>query len=135
MKKFLDYYRLSNRHRHSWFNLKWRLFVVLLLALFMAIIKDYLTGGYASYVIFSPVTQSTAPFLNGVATTTLFYWFFVGIIVGAFTAWLIFEGEYALGMYKTVKRMEREALEAMGMEKTVAKPRKAAANAKKSRRN
>lgn len=110
VKRFFEYYNLASKSRSSWFNIKWRIFVVLLVAAFMLIIKDYLQARYMFYVVLDPATKVVATFQSGVAYAMMFYWFFVGIITGAFAAWLLFEGEYALGIYHTAVKMEHEII-------------------------
>ncbi len=128
-RKFLDYYRYASLNRRSWLSIKWRLFVVLLLMSFMLVVQEYLRFKYVAEIAASPESFLVAEFI----LSKVFYWFFVGIMAGALAAWLIFEGEYAIGVYKMAQKMEHSVIQRLQRATHLPVPEKKHAQKKKKR--
>ncbi len=71
-------------------------------------------------MVIDPATQS----VSGSAVDKMFYWFFSGTMFGAFFAWLMYEGEYALGVYKTASKIEKEILDKVKLDLQYSKKNK-----------
>jgi hypothetical protein len=99
---FLAAYKQTHFNRAFWVSPKWRLFVVLLVIATMFLVQDYLTGKYLAEFKESPLAFE--------ALDKVMYWFGVGIVVGAAALFLMFEGEFAIGMWNHLRRAEQAAL-------------------------
>jgi|GEM_PF-1751145 len=115
--RFAKVYRHADKQRQPWFNAKWRLLVILATMISALLIRDYLEGKYLAEF----VATSVPVFL---VLDKVIYWFLVGIIFGAMAMWLMFEGEFAIGLYKSLshyeKQVEREFGGLLNKEKTPA---------------
>ncbi len=101
---FLAAYKQTHFNRAFWVNPKWRLFVVLAVMASMFLVQDYLTGKYLAEFKDSPLAY--------LALDKAMYWFGVGIVVGAAAMFLMFEGEFAIGVWNQLKRAEQAAVHA-----------------------
>ncbi|MFH0835674.1 MAG: hypothetical protein V1834_00755 [Candidatus Micrarchaeota archaeon] len=107
VKALWGYYKTAHQTRFQFYNLTWRVIVVLLAALSMFFIYDYLTWKYTF-----PVVLSGASFL---LADKLFYWFMVGVFFGIVAMGLIYEGEYLINLNKFGKEVEKETIRAIGL--------------------
>lgn len=108
-KKFLHFYGVAHRSRSTWYNLKWRAIVILLVGILIIFVQDYLNAKYALPVLY-----------NGRETLLsekLFYWFMTGLFAGLISFALLFEGEFILGVRRLHKQMEEGLTKLEGKEK------------------
>lgn len=119
LKNFLGLYRHANQHRRTLTSLKWRAFAVLLLISFMLVIKEYLTQKYLAEFAENPLAY--------LILDKVYYWFIAGTIIGIAFSWLLYEGEFVIGVWKLTKSIEHNAMKGMakivGARKTKKKKR------------
>ena len=104
---FVDAWKVAGNARKHWFNAKWRLLVVLLLIASALLVRDYLEDKYVAE--FAATTVPVYLVLDKV-----FYWFLVGVVFGGAAAALMFEGEFAIGIWKSLKHFEKQAAREIG---------------------
>jgi hypothetical protein len=122
IKRFFHYYRIANRNRWDWISWKWRVFAVLVAAVVILYVSDYLTGKYFGI---ATTMGHAAPFI---ISEKIFYWFMTGFFLGMIVVTLIFEGEFVLGIRKLARHLEKEALAGI---KALEKPLKTKAKKRK----
>lgn len=99
---FLAAYKQTHFNRAFWVSPKWRLFVVLGVMASMFLVQDYLQQKYLAEFAESPIAY--------IALDKVMYWFGVGIVVGAAAMFLMFEGEFAIGIWNQLRRAEHAAI-------------------------
>ncbi len=105
---FLKAYKQTHFHRSFLVSPKWRLFVVLLVLATMLVVQEYLENKYLTEFEQSPLAYAVLD--------KALYWFAVGIVVGAAAIFLMFEGEFAIGVWKRMRSIEHVvAAEMTGM--------------------
>ncbi len=102
-KETLKLYKFANKQRDEFYNVKWRLFVALLIVLTMWYAYTYLQGAYPSTSerIVTSATSGTA--LQ--ASERMFNWFVTGFLVGFLAFALMFEGEFIIASMKIAKAL------------------------------
>lgn len=80
--------------------------MVLLTAALLALIYEYLTNKYFYGLAYTPIGGEPVFF---VLSEKLFAWFVTGTIFGAVMLFLVFEGEFVLGLVKLARAIESEA--------------------------
>ena len=109
IKDFTKFYReMDSILRAPWVNLKWRIFIALLSAIFMMFCWQYIIERYSGYMC----AEFPCP-------NTIFYWFVMGVISGIVMFMLISEGEIIIALWKKMHIFKEE----QGIEK---KPKKRA---------
>ncbi len=99
---FLKSYKQTHFSRSFWVSPKWRLFIVLAVMATMLLTKDYLENKYLAEFDQNPLAYAVLD--------KSIYWFGVGIVVGAAAIFLMFEGEFAIGVWRHARRVEEEAV-------------------------
>jgi hypothetical protein len=111
-RKALSYYSLARRTKRAQslrsINLAWRAIAIVLIALAIFIIYDYLQGKYPEAVSYTPLAAGALPqvFLLG---DKLFTWFLIGVFFGVIAISVINEGEYFIAVSRIARDIEREA--------------------------
>lgn len=111
-----DYYVSAHKRRMNYFNLKWRLFVILLAVASILVVNDYVHDKYALAVVYNVDPQGGG--LNPAGYTLagkMFDWFMTGVLFGIVALGVLNEGEYVIALRKIAAELER------GAEKTVEK--------------
>lgn len=101
LARFVEAWRHENRMRAPWFNAKWRLLVVLLLVSSVLFIRDYLEGKYIAEFAATPVPVY-------LVLDKVMYWLLVGVVLGGAAVSLMFEGEFAIGLWKSMVHFEKQ---------------------------
>ncbi len=111
-RKALSYYTLARRTKRAQslrsVNLAWRVSAIIIIALAIFMIYDYLQGKYPEAVTYTPLAAGALPqvFILG---DKLFTWFLIGVFFGIIALSVINEGEYFLAVRRLAKEIELEA--------------------------
>ncbi|MFH1750706.1 MAG: hypothetical protein ABH863_03450 [Candidatus Micrarchaeota archaeon] len=105
VKELLRAYKFAHKYREEWYNIKWRMLVILASVSFIIFVNQYLYGKYDWFV----------EEFNFFLAERLFYWFMIGALFGIIAVGMIFEGEFLIGLRNianelslTEKGMERK---------------------------
>jgi len=104
-----NYYASAHGIRRDFFNLKWRLFVILLAALLVLFVNDYLQNKYAATAVIAISPDGTADAAPYALPDKLFNWFMTGVLFGIVALGVLNEGEFILGLRRMIMRFERDA--------------------------
>ncbi len=112
LRKILKYYAWAHKTKTAQslrsVNLAWRVSVIILVALAIFLVYDYLQGKYPDAVTYTPLAEGALPqvFILG---EKLFTWFLIGVFFGIIAVSVINEGEYFLAVRRIALDVEREA--------------------------
>jgi hypothetical protein len=117
----LKLYKFANKQRDEFYNIKWRLVVILLIVAVMWFAYSHLQAAYPSTPerLVSSTTSGTA--LQ--ASERMFNWFVTGFLVGFLAFALMFEGEFLIATFKLSKLLTGKKTKTTGSQKS-AKHRK-----------
>ncbi len=104
-----NYYMSAHGIRRDFFNWKWRLFVILLAALLVLFVNDYLQGKYAGTAVIAISPDGTADAAPYTLPDKLFNWFMTGMLFGIVALAVLYEGEFILGLRRMVVHFEKQA--------------------------
>lgn len=102
LKKYASFYKIAHNERVKLYHLKWRLFVILLIASLMILIYEYLQGRYP-YGVFDAIKGT-----KFLLADRVFEWFAIGVIFGVVALSAMYEGEFILGVRRLVKHFEHQ---------------------------
>ncbi len=121
---FMEAWRHADKKKRDWINPKWRLLVILATMAGVLLVREYLENKYLAEF-------SLTPFPVYIVLDKVLYWFLTGIVVGAAAAWLMHEGELAIGLWKALRGFEKKAEHEVARGLGMAKSRKNAAKRKR----
>ena len=106
LKEVLKLYRFANQQRDQFYNIKWRLFVGLLILIAMWFAYTALTTDYpatADRLVVSATSQTSLQ-----ASQRMFNWFVAGFMVGFLAFALMVEGEFLIATSKAAHKIAEE---------------------------
>lgn len=109
LKKYASFYKIAHHQRVRLFNLKWRVLVILVVALAMVLIYEYLQWRYP-VTFFDELRQKPV-----ILSDRIFEWFGIGVAFGVIALAGLYEGEFMLGVRRLTKDFEHQAAELLGM--------------------
>ena len=122
LKNVFAHYKHANMYRRNFTSLKWRAFIALLLVAVMMLVRDYLSAKYLAEFSQNPLMY--------LVLDKVYYWFIAGTMLGIAFSWLLYEGEFAIAIWKLARSIENNAFKGL-----VAKAKTAtAAKARKKKR-
>src|SRR3989344_3410070 len=101
------YYVSAHKMRTDFFNWKWRLFIILIAALALLFINDYLQYKYTSAIVQEIQPDGTLAAADYALSGKLFNWFMTGVLFGIIALAALYEGEFILGLRKMAKSLEK----------------------------
>ncbi|HEV8289781.1 MAG TPA: hypothetical protein VGQ00_02390 [Candidatus Norongarragalinales archaeon] len=111
IRKLAEYYYVANRQRQAWFSGKFRLFVSAVVATGILLVYYHLQSAYSHDGTPIQILIGQNAYL---LYEKLFNWFIAGMFFGILAAGLLFEGEFILGIWKTLKHLEKGTTEQLG---------------------
>lgn len=102
----LKFYRFANKQRDEFYNVKWRLFVALLIVIVMWFIYDHLTQAYPSSLDRAVVSEISGTTLQ--ASERMFNWFVTGFLAGFLAFAIMMEGEFLIATSKLAHRLAED---------------------------
>ncbi len=102
-KDVLKLYRFANQQRDQFYNVKWRLFVGLLILVSMWFAYSTLTTDYPSTADRLVVSATSNTSLQ--ASQRMFNWFIVGFMLGFLAFALMVEGEFLIATSKAAHKL------------------------------
>jgi len=123
-RKALKYYSWAHKAKRTQslrsINLAWRASAIILIALAIFLVYDYLQGKYPEAVSYTQLATGTTQVI--ILGDKLFTWFLIGVFFGIIALSVINEGEYFLAVRRVAQEIEREAEQAVkGLQKQVEK--------------
>jgi len=106
LKEVLKLYRFANQQRDQFYNVKWRLFVGLLILVAMWFAYTTLTADYpatADRVVVSATSNTSLQ-----ASQRMFNWFIVGFMLGFLAFALMVEGEFLIATSKAAHKLAED---------------------------
>lgn len=103
----LKLYKFANKQRDEFYNVKWRLVVIVLIAVVMYFTYNYLQTTYPVSPDRLVASASSGTALQ--ASERMFNWFVTGFLVGFLAFALMFEGEFLIASMKIAKLLKFEA--------------------------
>ncbi|MBI2445609.1 hypothetical protein HYV43_04440 [Candidatus Micrarchaeota archaeon] len=104
LKKYTSFYKIAHNQRVKLYHLKWRLFMMLLVAATMILIYEYLQGRYP-YGVYDAIKGT-----KFLLADRVFEWFSIGVIFGVVALSVLYEGEFILSVRRLVKHFEQQTL-------------------------
>jgi len=132
LRKYTSFYKIAHNQRVKLYHLKWRLFMMLLVAAAMILIYEYLQGRYP-YGVYDAIKET-----KFLLSERIFEWFAIGVIFGVVALAVMYEGEFILSIRRLVKHFEQQTLSILHQARarksgTSLKPVKRPAGSKKRR--
>lgn len=128
LKKYASFYKIAHHQRVQLFNLKWRLFVILVVAVAMFGVYEYLQWRYP-ITFFDELRQTPV-----ILSDRVFEWFGIGVAFGVIALAALYEGEFMLSVRKLTKHFEQQAAQLLGMHQKKQRNPKQSAKKKSKKR-
>ena len=106
LKETLKMYKFANKQRDEFYNVKWRLFLAVVIIVVMWFAYTHIQTAYPSTAdrLIEPETSGTIAQAN----ERLLNWFVTGFLVGFLAFALMFEGEFVITSFKIAKMLSGE---------------------------
>ncbi len=103
LRETLKLYSYANKQRDEFYNVKWRLFIGLLIVIGMWLVYNYLETAYPASQARLVASQLSGTELQ--AHARMFNWFVTGFLAGFVAFAIMFEGEFLIAARKIAKQI------------------------------